>query len=192
MKHFCYSAGWKKFEKAWDLVIRIKQLAQMRPVLEAVLAPVGSWVDTPLNQPVDFAGVPRDRGEFLTWQQVREVAQSGLVEIAAHTDALHKGVLANPQGNMEPAAATRRYDPVTRSYEPEAQFQARMRADVAAISNKIRTVTGKAPKVRLTGTLAQTGTKEEISIDVPVEIQAGGKKMPRWLRTGSEPRSASE
>ena len=113
----------------------------------AVLAPVGSWVDTPLNQPVDFAGVPRNRGEFLTWQQVREVAQSGLVEIAAHTDASHKGVLANPQGNQEPAAATRRYDPVTRSYESEAQFRARMRADVAAISNKIRAVTGKAPRV---------------------------------------------
>lgn len=113
----------------------------------AVLAPVGSWVDTPLNQPVDFAGVPRNRGEFLTWQQVREVAQSGLVEIGAHTDASHKGVLANPQGNQEPAAATRRYDPVTRSYESEAQFRARMRADVAAISNKIRAVTGKAPRV---------------------------------------------
>ncbi|MGA8809038.1 MAG: radical SAM protein [Thermoanaerobaculia bacterium] len=41
-KHFFYSAGWKKFEPAWDLVIRIKQLSQMRPILEAVLAPVGS------------------------------------------------------------------------------------------------------------------------------------------------------
>jgi radical SAM superfamily enzyme YgiQ (UPF0313 family) len=40
LKHFFYSAGWKKFERAWDLVIRIKQLSQMRPVLEAVLAPV--------------------------------------------------------------------------------------------------------------------------------------------------------
>jgi radical SAM superfamily enzyme YgiQ (UPF0313 family) len=40
LKHFCYSAGWKKFERAWDLVIRIKQLSQMRPLLEAVLAPV--------------------------------------------------------------------------------------------------------------------------------------------------------
>jgi hypothetical protein len=30
----------------------------------------------------------------------------GLVEIAAHTDASHKGILANPQGNMQPAAAT--------------------------------------------------------------------------------------
>ncbi|HEY0349646.1 MAG TPA: hypothetical protein VGC60_15970, partial [Pyrinomonadaceae bacterium] len=40
LKHFFYSAGWKKFERAWDLVIRIKQLSQMRPMLEAVLAPV--------------------------------------------------------------------------------------------------------------------------------------------------------
>ncbi len=40
LKHFFYSAGWKKFERACDTVIRIKQLSQMRPLLEAVLAPV--------------------------------------------------------------------------------------------------------------------------------------------------------
>lgn len=40
LKHLAYSAGWKKFEPAWDLVIRLKQLAQMRPMLEAVLSPV--------------------------------------------------------------------------------------------------------------------------------------------------------
>jgi len=40
VKHFFYSAGWKKFERAWDAVIRIKQLSQIRPLLEAVLAPV--------------------------------------------------------------------------------------------------------------------------------------------------------
>src|SRR5438552_14241894 len=40
LKHFFYSAGWKKFERAWDLVIRVKQLSQMRAMLEAVLAPV--------------------------------------------------------------------------------------------------------------------------------------------------------
>ena len=38
VKHFFYSAGWKKFERAWDVVIRLKQLSQMRPVLEAVLS----------------------------------------------------------------------------------------------------------------------------------------------------------
>src|SRR5262249_19510728 len=47
LKHFFYSAGWKKFERAWDLVIRIKQLSQMRPLLEAILAPVGPADSTP-------------------------------------------------------------------------------------------------------------------------------------------------
>lgn len=41
VKHLAYSAGWKKFEPAWDVVIRLKQLSQMRPMLEAVLSPVG-------------------------------------------------------------------------------------------------------------------------------------------------------
>ena len=41
LKHFFYSAGWKKFEGAWGLAIRIKQLSQIRPLLEAVLSPVG-------------------------------------------------------------------------------------------------------------------------------------------------------
>jgi radical SAM superfamily enzyme YgiQ (UPF0313 family) len=40
LKHFFYSAGWKKFEPIWDFVIRIRQLSQMRPLLEAVLAPI--------------------------------------------------------------------------------------------------------------------------------------------------------
>jgi hypothetical protein len=46
LKHFFYSAGWKKFERAWGLVIRIKQLSQMRPLLEAVLAPVAQRVSS--------------------------------------------------------------------------------------------------------------------------------------------------
>jgi radical SAM superfamily enzyme YgiQ (UPF0313 family) len=40
LKHFFYSTGWKKFERAWDFVIRVKQLSQMRPMLEAILSPV--------------------------------------------------------------------------------------------------------------------------------------------------------
>jgi hypothetical protein len=39
-KHFAYSAGWKKFERAWNLVIRMRQLRQMTPLLEAVLSKV--------------------------------------------------------------------------------------------------------------------------------------------------------
>ena len=50
LKHLAYSAGWKKFERAWNFVIRMRQLAQMRPLLEAVLAPVGH-ASGPLTRP---------------------------------------------------------------------------------------------------------------------------------------------
>jgi len=39
-KHFFYAAGWKKFERLWNLVIRARQLGVMTPVLEAVLSKV--------------------------------------------------------------------------------------------------------------------------------------------------------
>jgi radical SAM superfamily enzyme YgiQ (UPF0313 family) len=58
LKHLAYSAGWKKFEPGWDFVIRIKQLAQLRPMLEAVLSPVRRREEpntTPLPHVVDAA-----------------------------------------------------------------------------------------------------------------------------------------
>ncbi len=45
IRHAAYSAGWKKFEPAWDFVIRVKQLAQMRPLLEQILSPAAPQVD---------------------------------------------------------------------------------------------------------------------------------------------------
>jgi radical SAM superfamily enzyme YgiQ (UPF0313 family) len=41
-KHFCYAAGWKKFEPLWDMVIRARRLAMMTPVLEAVLSKISA------------------------------------------------------------------------------------------------------------------------------------------------------
>ena len=41
-KHFFYAAGWKKFEAAWNLVIRARQLRLMTPMLEGVLSKVTS------------------------------------------------------------------------------------------------------------------------------------------------------
>ena len=40
IKHFFYAAGWKKFERLWNLVIRAKQLPAMTPLLEGVLSKV--------------------------------------------------------------------------------------------------------------------------------------------------------
>jgi radical SAM superfamily enzyme YgiQ (UPF0313 family) len=41
LRHFAYSAGWKKFEPLWDLVIRAKRAGMMLPVLEAILSEFG-------------------------------------------------------------------------------------------------------------------------------------------------------
>jgi len=40
LKHFFYASGWKKFEPVWDKLIRARRLAQVTPLLEAVLSRV--------------------------------------------------------------------------------------------------------------------------------------------------------
>jgi radical SAM superfamily enzyme YgiQ (UPF0313 family) len=44
-RHFAYAAGWKKFEPLWDLMLRAKRVAMMRPVLERVLKGRGQRID---------------------------------------------------------------------------------------------------------------------------------------------------
>jgi radical SAM superfamily enzyme YgiQ (UPF0313 family) len=46
IKHFAYAAGWKKFERCWNLVIRARQLRAMTPLLEGVLSKISSAAGT--------------------------------------------------------------------------------------------------------------------------------------------------
>lgn len=43
MRHVAYAAGWKKFEPAWDFIIKMKRAANMLPVLETVLTAFGNY-----------------------------------------------------------------------------------------------------------------------------------------------------
>ena len=61
--------------------------------LPAVFAIVTSWSDGRNDGGEKAYG----KGNFMTWAQMREMQQSGLVEFASHSDALHQGILANPQ-----------------------------------------------------------------------------------------------
>ncbi|TAN49219.1 MAG: hypothetical protein EPN21_12695, partial [Methylococcaceae bacterium] len=70
----------------------------------ATVALVGAWMDGK-----DKPDMPGNK-QVLSWDQVRELAKSGLVEIASHSYGLHQGIAANPQGNEQAAAITRRYD----------------------------------------------------------------------------------
>ncbi|MDY0308455.1 MAG: poly-beta-1,6-N-acetyl-D-glucosamine N-deacetylase PgaB [Castellaniella sp.] len=170
------------------------------PILQAmhwpaVWAPVGRWLDAAPGQPVRFGDrwVPRER--FATWEDIRQMARSGLVEIASHTDDLHQGILANPQGNVEPAAITRRYDPGTRTYETDAAYRHRIAEDVQRITHKIRQATGTPPRVwvwpygaangEALDIIRNQGYQMALTLDDGLGSAASPLSMPRLLVTDS-------
>ena len=114
----------------------------------AVFALVTSWLEVPENGTVPYGSKQVPRNRFLTWSQATEMVKSGLVELASHTHAMHTGVVANPQGNMLPFAATHRYDPVTARYEDDAAYSQRVEADLRRSRELIEARTGA--KVRST------------------------------------------
>ncbi|WP_212589898.1 poly-beta-1,6-N-acetyl-D-glucosamine N-deacetylase PgaB [Bordetella genomosp. 7] len=180
-------------------------LTRVLPILRAfnwpaVVAPVGKWMDTPQGQPVDFGGQPVERERFLNWSDVTELSRSGLVEIAAHTNDLHFGALANPQGNTEPAAAIRLYDADTQTYESETAHRARLDRDIAAVTRKINRAAGTPPRAWVWPYGAESGTGLSIASehgyqmgmtleDGPAHVQ-GLMSTPRLL-IASDPITSS-
>src|SRR5437868_10838795 len=47
LRHMAYAAGWKKFEPAWDMIIKAKRASSMLPVLETILASFGRHTSEP-------------------------------------------------------------------------------------------------------------------------------------------------
>lgn len=108
----------------------------------ALVALVTDWMESPAGQPVTGYGgqTPPPRENFITWTQAREMAASGLVEFASHSDRLHTGVPGNPQGNLQPAAITRIYR--DGAYEDESAYQARIETDLRRSRALIQDRTG--------------------------------------------------
>jgi poly-beta-1,6-N-acetyl-D-glucosamine N-deacetylase len=112
----------------------------------AVAALVGSWIDMPAGQKMAYNGAQCTRDCFLTWDQVRDIQKSGLVEFASHTWQLHMGIPGNPQGNEMPAVVTPRYSTASTSYETEAAYIERLRTDLRHSSDEILKETGRRPR----------------------------------------------
>jgi biofilm PGA synthesis lipoprotein PgaB len=96
----------------------------------AVVAIVGEWLETPTDKKVAYGSDLMPRDHFATWDELREMTASGLVEIASHTHGLHKGIVANPQGNLVPAVVTHAYLPTENRYESDAEYAARIKSDM--------------------------------------------------------------
>lgn len=113
----------------------------------AVMALVGSWLQTPANSPVQYGNEKVSRQKFLTAAQIREMQASGLIEFASHSYNLHKGILGNPQGNMQPAMVTRLYNPKTQQYESLTAYKKRILDDLRKNHRYLQSITGVAPRI---------------------------------------------
>ena len=106
----------------------------------ATIALVGTWMDGNVT-----ASEPGKA--LVNWEQVREMAQSGLVEIASHSYDLHKGVPANPQASSQAAAVTRLYDDSMLVYETDEEYRERIHAALLKSAEFIFQHAGIRPRV---------------------------------------------
>lgn len=112
----------------------------------AVIAVVGDWIGTPAGTPVQYGDARLARHHFVDWEEVREMTASGLVEVASHSHGMHQGIQANPQGNQIPSAIARLYRPNGNAYETDADYAARIRADLKRSADLIERHAGKRPR----------------------------------------------
>ena len=132
----------------------------------AVAALVGSWMEDAADGTVLYGDKKVPRSNFVSWDEAREMQASGLVEFASHGYDLHRGVRANPQGNLTPAAVTWQYDPRTRTYEDDAQHTARIRADLTHSRTMMEDNLGHPPRA----IVWPYGRRTEIALQVAKEL----------------------
>lgn len=103
----------------------------------ATLAVVGTWLE-------GQAGAPKP---IMSIAQIREAMASGLVEIASHSYDLHKGILANPQGNEQSAVTTRLYSAEYEEYEKDEDYRKRIFQEVEKSADRQLQLLGVRPRV---------------------------------------------
>ncbi len=132
--------GYQSFYQNAYPVIKAKKI----PV---VLAVVGSWLEPKANQKVDFSGEEISRDKILSWPELKEMQDSGFVEIASHSYHLHRGITGNPQGNSEPAATTRFYDEKTKTYVTDSQYETRIYNDLKKNNQLLKEHGIRSPRI---------------------------------------------
>ena len=159
----------------------------------AVAALVGRWMDGGADGLVDYGTTRVPRSTFISWAEAREMQASGLIEIASHSWDLHKGELANPQGNEIPAARSLRYDADKGAYESAAQYRARIRRDFAQARSQIARELGRPPRAlawpfgRYTGPAREeavaAGFRFALTLDPAAADASRPMDIPRYFPT---------
>ncbi|QWD45124.1 poly-beta-1,6-N-acetyl-D-glucosamine N-deacetylase PgaB [Polynucleobacter paneuropaeus] len=113
----------------------------------ATLAVVGSWLEVPEDGLVEYGDTLMPRTHFISIAHLKEISDSGLVEIASHSYDLHQGISGNPQNNQMPAATTMEFDQQTHKYEADTKYMKRITFDLQKNSDLIKAYIGKRPRV---------------------------------------------
>ncbi len=153
----------------------------------AISSLVTDWVEG--EKTVVYAGQARNRSAFLSWEQIREMQDSGLVEFASHSHGMHQGIMANPQGNTQPAAVSLAYS--DGSYETLEDYTKRILTDLQTSSKIIASHTGRAPRImtwpygahsKITVKLArQSGMPWSLTLEPNFGNQPGSTVLHRHL-----------
>jgi biofilm PGA synthesis lipoprotein PgaB len=141
----------------------------------SVVSVVTGWVGA--EQPIAYDERTLAAEDFLTWEQLREMQRSGLVEIASHTHAMHSGVPGNPLGNLQPAAATRIFS--NGGYEDDAAFMLRIEDDLLRSATVIREQTGRAPRAVTWpyGTWTDSGRQTAARLGMTLSLGLGTSRL---------------
>lgn len=135
----------------------------------ALVAPVTSWVELPVGQVVPYGHRDFTHDDFVTWAQLREMQDSGLIEIGSHSDDLHKGIAGNPFGNQTPAAVTRHWD-AGKGYESEADYRQRIQTDLRHSRDAIVAHLGKPPRAMVWPYAAYNRASNEIAAQLGMTL----------------------
>ncbi len=95
--------------------------------MKIVISPVGSYMDKAAEE-----NDPHPTYSYITWEDMREMAQSGLVEFQNHTYDLH----ASKEGRM----GTKR-----KRGESEEEYRALLREDIGSMQDRMKEYLGEEP-----------------------------------------------
>jgi biofilm PGA synthesis lipoprotein PgaB len=172
-----FDDGYRSFyERVYPLLLAYR--------MPAVLALVTSWMDVPEDGVVDYGGTPIPRSGFVSWNEVRQMQSSGLIEIASHSHDLHRVVLMNREGNTAPAARTWTFDPTTGGVESDAAHRARIEADLARSRARILAETGQPPRAivwpfgRFSGPALEAAQAAGFQMALTLEPEAADARQP--------------
>ena len=163
------------YESFYNRVFPVLQLLRV----PAVLSVVTSWIENPQAQLYK-------KKQLMNWAQIREVSDSGLVTVASHSNALHKLIPANPQGNLEVAGNNLQYFTNQRCYETESEFRKRVRADLAESQEILQKKIAK-PITILTwpfGAYNEIGLNEarKLGFQMALTLEAGFARLTELMR----------